>query len=54
MCSVNSGSEQLKWDLLRVPELALLFRVNTEVRSRTFGGVEKISGYEEGKKLLIY
>ena len=34
--------------------LAYLGRVNIEVRSRTFGGVEKNSGYEEGKKLLIY
>ena len=28
--------------------------MNIEVQSRTFEGVEKISGYEEGKKLLIY
>ena len=35
-------------------KLACFCRVNIEVRSCSFGGAEKISGYEEGKKLLIY
>ena len=49
--SVNSSLERFKWDLLKVSDSS---RVNTEVRSHTFGGLEKISRYKEGEKLLIY
>ena len=35
-------------------KLACLCQVNIEVQSYTFRGIEKISGYEEGKKLMTY
>ena len=54
LSSVNSGFERLNEISLECLKLLCLYQVNIEVQSRTFGGVEKISRCEKGKKLFIY
>ena len=54
LASVNSGSERLKWGLLRVSETGMSLPDEYWSSKSYFWRCRKISGYQEGKTLLSY